>query len=1420
MIKRHRLLLLLVAFSLSLLLTHLFSRETKGAQASTTPETVVDDELTGWTLDAGMLYWADFCPGIEFHEPAHLRRQPAHGGTRVTLATEPVEKCKTYFNLVSDEDGVYYYNRDTGEIEFRPVADPFDPPTRLVAADVRPGVPLVVDEDHVYWVTPPDDSLIPGSDIRRIDKDGSGEEVVGSAFGPVSDLIVLHTGTVYWLDDGGLVKSSVNCGTLPCETERVSDRSGDHLLFVSHIISSSLYWVQDSSPERIVVRTCGFGGCSVSTLYTAPTDHEWQLGDLVAGDGNIFWPERYRESGGVSDGRLRRRDGDGNVEDIVANVPAIMYTAHGDDRYVYFADRSASNEGIYRLPFDAEAISYDLAFADWEVVQAIQRPANDVPLVADKTTHVRVYGQNLGGSDVVAAGVQLRGSRDGEPLPGSPLSPVNGPHPLRVGAGYDRGKAADSWIFRLPASWTHYGNTSLTFELDPAGAYADPDRSNNVATGTFTFAPRRNVCLVFVPVRTHAPAASTDNVNFWPMIGRLKQMWPVQNLFLSERSNNIQELTLFRGRTPFELPGDGGKVLTRLAMRKAFTRDPEPCRITGRTIWVGMVHDQTKMSVTGMARTGRHASWIQMPAESAHPGTDWRKPRRASTLAQELGHNFNRNHVDCPAGGPDDPDDGYPYPDCQLDNTGASAHYGFNGPGLAPIEPDQGADFMSYAPSRWVSDYTWEALYGKLDGSGRRGTLSESGEPLAEAEEAVIISGVVDQSGNSGELGAAYAYPTALAPEGLLRRWQEERGPAAAAAAAQGDYHLRLKDGDGEILADHPVALIPVSHHSEGTPEGFTLTFSDPAASVARLELLDGDTVLHTRAPGPQTPTLAIETPAGGETFADSLTIAWQAGDADGDALNYTVLYSPDDGASWIGLATDYAVPDDGNATLSLPGLRGLPASDGQGRIRILASDGYHTAVATSEPFTVVDGPPRPAIAQPAPGAILPPGQPLALAGGALDTETGSLEGDALQWAVDGTAAGSGAETQVAGLAPGSHEVQLTATDGAGQSGTAATTVQIAPLDLPEETILDLTLDGFCDDEGYLEATAVGLAPYDDNSRANVHLVRTTDFLWACFSGMTPVGGDPASFAGLRIDVDHSRDALAQADDYGFFVGEDGVPFTRAGDGSGAFDASGPGGLSARVGTQGSIWRAELRVDADLLGGWNHLIGLQAGHYQVNGNDYLWPFRSTPVAPDSWARTALDRLPQITALSPMSTTAGSDAFTLVVEGEHFNATDSADPTVLWNGTARPTTFADGTLRAEIAAANVATAGVAKVTVQNPGAEGYESSAASFTVHNPQPQITDLSPDSVPLDEDGFELTVTGEQFVEGASVLWNGEPVATSFGSSSQLQATIPAEAIAFEGPAGIVIVNPEPGGGASNVREVTVTAPEAHRLFLPALRR
>src|SRR5262249_18315506 len=156
---------------------------------------------------------------------------------------------------------------------------------------------------------------------------------------------------------------------------------------------------------------------------------------------------------------------------------------------------------------------------------------------------------------------------------------------------------------------------------------------------------------------------------------------------------------------------------------------------------------------------------------------------------------------------------------------------------------------------------------------------------------------------------------------------------------------------------------------------------------------------------------------------------------------------------------------------------------------------------------------------------------------------------------------------------------------------------------------------------------------------------------------------------------------------------------------------------------------------------------------------------------------------------------GSGAFTLTVTGTNYNGSS----VVRWSGSNRTTTFISSTqLQAAIPASDTAATGTAAVTVFNPTPGGGTSSSVTFTITttNPVPTLSSISPPSATAGGAAFTVNATGTNFAITSVIRWNGSNRTTTFVSSTQLTAQIPAADIAGAGTVPVTVFNPTPGGG------------------------
>jgi trimeric autotransporter adhesin len=177
--------------------------------------------------------------------------------------------------------------------------------------------------------------------------------------------------------------------------------------------------------------------------------------------------------------------------------------------------------------------------------------------------------------------------------------------------------------------------------------------------------------------------------------------------------------------------------------------------------------------------------------------------------------------------------------------------------------------------------------------------------------------------------------------------------------------------------------------------------------------------------------------------------------------------------------------------------------------------------------------------------------------------------------------------------------------------------------------------------------------------------------------------------------------------------------------------------------------------------------------------------------------------PRIQALEPSPYVAGHTEFTLTVTGYQLTPASA----VLWNGTPLITFFQSvNELTATVPAALVSAPGSAAVTITTPQPGGGVSASLIFDITpppSPVPQISSLSPSGALAGSGGFQLSITGSNFVNASVVTVNGTNRATTFISETNLQTEIQASDVAVAGTLQIAVVNPlgppsDPGGGAS----------------------
>jgi len=115
------------------------------------------------------------------------------------------------------------------------------------------------------------------------------------------------------------------------------------------------------------------------------------------------------------------------------------------------------------------------------------------------------------------------------------------------------------------------------------------------------------------------------------------------------------------------------------------------------------------------------------------------------------------------------------------------------------------------------------------------------------------------------------------------------------------------------------------------------------------------------------------------------------------------------------------------------------------------------------------------------------------------------------------------------------------------------------------------------------------------------------------------------------------------------------------------------------------------------------------------------------------------------------------------------------------------------------------AGTWNLTVRNPDGKSYQATDI-FTVRNPVPAITTISPASRLHGTGGFTLNVTVSNFVPASQIFFKNIARPTVYISPQKLSTEIPAAAVSVAGSTNVKVNNTAPGGGWSNAKTFTIT--------------
>ena len=265
-----------------------------------------------------------------------------------------------------------------------------------------------------------------------------------------------------------------------------------------------------------------------------------------------------------------------------------------------------------------------------------------------------------------------------------------------------------------------------------------------------------------------------------------------------------------------------------------------------------------------------------------------------------------------------------------------------------------------------------------------------------------------------------------------------------------GNYVLQVFNSGGGLLMEIPFQPEEMFPDGDFPKSDIGLgLFSIPVPVVPDMHsiiVMDGAVPIAQMTASANPPSVQVVSPVAGQVISGgTLNAQWTGSDADGNPLTYAVEFSSDDGATWEALTIDWPATSLQIDTSNLPGTSNA-------LVRVVASDGFNSSMASSGAFTIPNRPPSIVIVRPNDGDLFIADQQVIFQADALDLQDGALDGTNVVWtsSLDGTL-GTGAEffLVASSLSDGRHLITATATDSLGLTNSASIGIVVSSHAVP-----------------------------------------------------------------------------------------------------------------------------------------------------------------------------------------------------------------------------------------------------------------------------------------------------------------------------------------------------------------------------------
>lgn len=583
-----------------------------------------------------------------------------------------------------------------------------------------------------------------------------------------------------------------------------------------------------------------------------------------------------------------------------------------------------------------------------EVTQAVQNLAHSVPLIAGKTTTVRIYlALATGGDRAVTVGGELELHRDGGPARYLPALDTVRLDPSKTPSlAQRRGDVELSLNFLLAETDVVPGrllvNVGRLVDAMAGRRLALADRPDLPPRLTVTFVETPPLRIRLIGMRYRAADAqhiSPRAIDFELLVSWLRRAYPVAQV---EHSQIVTDLPLTR---PFTC----GQVNAVLAATRNLdvTTGTDP-----RTHYLGLVHDNGGASFmrggsSGLPAVADPTVVASGPVGIPTDGFAWDGDESYGDWygAHELAHTFGRRHPGFPTGGQTREDTAFPHADGQISDGDTYVGFDVGDPSrrlpMKALPGQQWHDVMTYSPHQWISGYTYEGILARLieeesitmpsdaldpPSTTAGATAGAPGPTGIDQQRAVLnVVATVDLTADTAEIVVVNPLPAGLP--------QTPRDPSAQRVT------LRMIGMDG-LAEDHEVAvqIDSCADEPDQPRTGLVDAVVEAPAGLVAVELhWDGQIRSRHEIP-PATPQemqlqlaphLAGSASAGASASGHRRTISWSGHE---EGIRYNVQVSDDEGGSWQTIAVNLAEPSveiDRNQFRS-----------NQLQVRVLATDG------------------------------------------------------------------------------------------------------------------------------------------------------------------------------------------------------------------------------------------------------------------------------------------------------------------------------------------------------------------------------------------------------------------------------------------------------------------------------------------------